>query len=293
MKNDTKISILKYSVIGATSEERDHPLYSIISDNKGDGWSSLRYCSYPQEIIIQLNNPARLTQINLTIHETKIPSKIDCVYFFPKQKEDFNININNIPFIELGSITPNTNEKTNFRAREFKKIQINKNAYFIKFILHKNYINLHNKCNQVGIVNIQCLGINFDEYNINQLCPGCDKSLYLLKNKDEDEFNNNEDENKIIESKMDMVCVNKLREIKMILDECIKNQIYDKAKIYNELYKRVRLLGEKIHNLTESKIRCIETNKLDNCKKIQYDIDRLKEIINNININITVDVNHQ
>ena len=278
-KNQQKLSILEYSVIGASSEDREHPLYSIISDNKNEGWSSLRFCSFPQEIIIQLNKPARLSQINLTLHETKIPSKIDFFYFFPEKKSDFNIKVNNIPFIKLGFIIPDTNEKTNFKTREYKKIQINKNVYYIKFILHKNFLNLHNKCNQVGLVNIQCLGIDFNSNNINEFCKGLDKNLYL-ENQQKLIF----EDKKYDDNNLDTTCLNKLKEIKNVLDLCIKEQKYDKAKIYNELYRRVRALGEKIKKLTDCKIKCIETSQFDSCKKLQYDIDRIKETINGINI---------
>ena len=280
MKNEQKLSLLKYSVIGASSEDHDHPLYSIISDNKNEGWSSLRFCSFPQEIIIQLNKPARLSQINLTLHETKIPSKIDFFYFFPEKKSDFNIDVNNIPFIKLGFIIPDSNEKTNFKTREYKKIQIHKNVYYIKFVLHKNFINLHNKCNQVGLVNIQCLGVNFNSININEYCKGLDKNLYL-ENPQKYYF----EDKKYDDNNLDISCLNKLKEIKIVLDLCIKNQKYDKAKIYNELYRRVRALGEKIKKLMDFKIKCIETSQFDSCKKLQYDIDRIKETINNININ--------
>ena len=142
IKNEKKISVpIEYSVIGATTEDPEHPLFSIISDNKNEGWCSAAFCNYPQEIIIQLNKPSKLYQINLTLHETKIPTKIDFYYFYPDQNKEKNknekIDLNNIPFLKLGFITPNSNEKTNFKAREFQKIKINQNVFFLKFVLHK------------------------------------------------------------------------------------------------------------------------------------------------------------
>ena len=38
-------------------------------------------------------------------------------------------------------------------------------------------------------------------------------------------------------------------------------------------------------NLSEYKLKCIETNDFDSCKKLQGDIDRIKKLINDINAN--------
>ncbi len=66
---------------------------------------------------------------------------------------------------------------------------------------------------------------------------------------------------------------------------CVQKEKYESAKIFRELYQRVRLLGEKMKNLSENKLKCIETNDFDSCKKLQGDIDRIKNLINDINAN--------
>ena len=35
---------INYSVIGATSEDPEHPLYSIISRDRNEGWCSASFC---------------------------------------------------------------------------------------------------------------------------------------------------------------------------------------------------------------------------------------------------------
>ena len=271
--------ILNYSVIGSSSEDDEHPLYSLISPDKNDGWCSSPFCKYPQEILIQLNNPSKLSQMNITLHEYKIPSKIDFYYYYPNQKnkEEEKFDYNNIPFIKIGYIIPNTNEKSNFKLREFKKIKINQNTLYIKLILHKNFINLENRYNQVSIISIKFFGYELENSN-----PPEYKNLMsgeMNKNKNSD-FN---------EDGLDEVCVSKLKEIKSTLDLCVKKEKYDSAKIFRELYQRVKLLGEKMKNLSECKLKCIETNDFDSCKKIQNDIDRIKNLIGEINANFIDD----
>ena len=85
--NEKKNYPLDYSLDGASTEDPEHPLFSIISDDKKEGWCSAPFCKYPQEIIIQLNKPSKLFQINITLHQSKIPTKIDFYYFYPEEKK--------------------------------------------------------------------------------------------------------------------------------------------------------------------------------------------------------------
>ena len=281
-KESITYPLLNYSVIGSSSEDEDHPLFSLISQEKNDGWCSAPFCKYPQEIILQLNNPSKLTQINITLHEYKIPSKIDFYYYYPSQKksDEEKFDFNNIPFIKIGYIIPNSNEKAKFKLREFKKIKINQNVLYIKFVLYKNFINLENKYNQVSIVSLNFYGVeqennNLLEYNINN----------ININKE------NKKENK--EENLDEICILKLKEIKATLDLCVKKEKYDNAKIFRELYQRVKLLGEKMKSLSDYKLKCIESNNFDACKKLQSDIDRIKNLIGEINPNFIDDENEK
>ena len=281
-KESITYPLLNYSVIGSSSEDEDHPLFSLISQEKNDGWCSAPFCKYPQEIILQLNNPSKLTQINITLHEYKIPSKIDFYYYYPPQKkfDKEKFDFNNIPFTKMGYIIPNSNEKAKFKLREFKKIKINQNVLYIKFVLYKNFINLENKYNQVSIVSLNFYGVeqennNLLEYNINN----------ININKE------NKEENK--EENLDEICILKLKEIKATLDLCVKKEKYDNAKIFRELYQRVKLLGEKMKSLSDYKLKCIESNNFDACKKLQSDIDRIKNLIGEINPNFIDDENEK
>ena len=277
-KESITYPLLNYSVIGSSSEDEDHPLFSLISQEKNDGWCSAPFCKYPQEIILQLNNPSKLTQINITLHEYKIPSKIDFYYYYPPQKksDEEKFDFNNIPFTKIGYIIPNSNEKAKFKLREFKKIKINQNVLYIKFVLYKNFINLENKYNQVSIISLNFYGVeqennNLLEYNINNI--------------------NINKENK--EENLDEICILKLKEIKATLDLCVKKEKYDNAKIFRELYQRVKLLGEKMKSLSDYKLKCIESNNFDVCKKLQSDIDRIKNLIGEINPNFIDDENEK
>ena len=46
-------------------------------------------------------------------------------------------------------------------------------------------------------------------------------------------------------------------------------------------------------NLSECKLKCIETNDYDACKKIQNDINRIKNLIGDVNANFIDDENEK
>lgn len=111
---------------------------------------------YPQDIVLQLSGRARIKKIQILSHQYLITSKIEI--FIGDVAEETQVDIKNVRYIRLGYISLSTNEKTNFRARELKSVQVDATGYFLKLNLHKNYINRHNLYNQVGIVAINVIG---------------------------------------------------------------------------------------------------------------------------------------
>ena len=42
------------------------------------------------------------------------------------------------------------NERSGFKARELKSVQVDALGQFVKFVIHKNHVNKHNLYNQVS-----------------------------------------------------------------------------------------------------------------------------------------------
>ena len=280
-KTDVSFALLKYRLVGVSTEDPESPFYSLISGLKNNGWCSVRYSTYPQELLIQFCRPCRLRQINIIFHEYKIPSKVDFYYFFPKTFTEFNLDIDDLIFEKIGYIIPNINKKSNNQAREFKQVFINENVYYLKLVLHENYPNLKNVFNQVGIVNIQCFGIDFTANNINGLYPNIrqpmdiftEKSLYpQIKKKEYDDTN------------LDEVCILKIQELKEALDFTLKIENYDESKKVTDSIQLVRKIGEKINDAKETKNKALEVNDWDTCKIAKNQIDSLRDKVRAIDV---------
>ena len=279
--NDVSFPLLKYRLVGVSTEDPENPFYSLISGLKNDGWCSVRYSTYPQELLIQFCRPCRLRQVNLLLHEYKIPSKIDLYYFFPKTFSEFNLDIDDLIFEKMGYIIPNLNKNQKKESREYKQIFLNENVYYLKFVFHQNYPNLKNVFNQVGLIFIQCFGIDFTADNINGLYPNLrkptdfltQKSLYpQVKKKGYDD------------SMLDEVCIMKLKELKDALDFTLKIENYDESKKVTDLIQLVRKIGEKINDAKETKNKALEVEDWDTCKIVKNQIDNLREKVREIDV---------
>lgn len=61
-------------------------------------------------------------------------------------------------YVELSS-----NERTDYKARELKSVHVDAEGTFLKLVLHKNFLNRLNMCNQVGLVAVNVIGIDSDD----------------------------------------------------------------------------------------------------------------------------------
>lgn len=104
-------SILNFRIFHVTSQDHEYPAQDLVSLGKakksmslmdeGDfkygnsnsynnmyhklnGWQSQRFCTYPQEIVLQFDKSVHLTQVQFLIHEKKISSMIELHTCNPK-----------------------------------------------------------------------------------------------------------------------------------------------------------------------------------------------------------------
>ena len=244
------------------------------------GWSSLRYCTYPQMIITQLSSMSDVKQINIEINHERIPQKIDIYVYCPTIFKEVVTNLKNIlnaEFTYIGSVIPvyhNKNQreikKLIFHQNERNNQIIIKNCLYIKFIIHKNYENKQkNKFNQVGIINIDIFGNNttgkilpvlplqkVEKFKIDEILPRL-KGLYT-----DNDYDN------YIKEKIQKAKNEYYNNSSIANNESKKNKIYEDIQMLREL-------GKKVIELKKERVK-FEYFKNDQ-KLIQIDL-KLKEI---------------
>jgi hypothetical protein len=228
----------------------------------------MRFCSYPQIIIIQLTKICDVTQINFLINHERIPTQIEIYSFSPKNFVDTTISdkyIINKPFNFIGNVYPTNHQSNN---RELKKVLLNEfhisNCLYLKFVFHINYPDpIRNKYNQIGIVQIDIFGIDN-----NTPLPLINRKNYFK-----------EEETDITEIKGLLQDDDYVDFIKDKIE--FAKRLYYKEKnelIYNDI-EQLRELGRKVRGLLEEKkmYQILKDNL--NYKKLRNEIDNIQNYV--------------
>ena len=278
-KEDSMISLLYSFKKNITSQDPFYPLNNLLIKNNIYGWQSARFCTYPQEIVVEFHSYVNIKLINILIHEKKIPTLIEFVNCIPKNIEnDSNTGRSSVYYINksLGCIKLSPNTETNYKARELRKIHVNIFTKRLKLILHKNYANNFNIFCQVGIISMNFLGyiIEQEENKDNKK----DKLNYSELNLEEDidEF----DDNLVLEN-MDEDSREKLKQLMIELNEKKEMEEYEECKIIKNKIDQLKKLSFKIYHLENYKNQFSARNDFDNSQKLKNDIDILRKRINN------------
>ena len=276
-EEESMISLFYSFKKNITSQDPFYPLNNLLLKNNIYGWQSSRFCTYPQEIVVEFHSYVNIKLINLLIHEKKIPTLIEIVNCIPKNIEnDSNMERSNIYYINknLGSIKLSPNTETNYKARELRKIHVNIFTKRLKFIIHKNYSNNFNIFCQVGIISMNFYGYIVEQENNNNKK---DKLNYSELNLEEDI--DDLDDNIILE-KMDDDTKEKLKQLMMELNEKKEMEEYEECIMIKNKIDQLKKISFKIYNLENYKNQFSAMNDFDNSQKIKNEIEILRKRIN-------------
>ena len=288
---ETRNQILNYTLIGASSKDPQHPLEKINSKNPQEGWHSARFCSYPQEILIKFPYPVHIRQINLLFHETLISSRIDIYHFFPKKYNDLLLDYNSLIFDKIGYIIPDSNSRTDYQCREYKRISIAENCTYLKLVFQKNINNIYNPFNQVGLVNLQCFGFVYTEDNLQEIFQDkFHKNSHNIYNNPAEFDNLLKRENfdkyipvgKIKDSDFHQIVSDKLKDLNIHLDRAKYYNDYEKAKIINDFIEQVKIIGYKVEHLNKLKRIAVDKEDYPKDKELKMEIDKNLGYVNEI-----------
>lgn len=291
---ETRYQLLKYIIIGASSSDPDHPVEKISSKNPEEGWQSARFCTFPQEILIKFPYPVHIRQINLLFHETLISSRIDIYHFFPSKYYDLNLDYNSLIFDKIGYIKPDSNSRTDYQCREYKRVSIANNCTYLKLSFQKNINNIYNPFNQVALLNLQCFGFVYSEENLQEIFQDkFHKNYHNIYNNPEEYENLLKTENfdkyipvaEIKDNKFHPVCSEKLKDLNIHLDRAKYYTDYEKAKQINSFIEQVRIIGYKVEHLTKLKRIAQDNENYPKAKEIKIEIDRILGDVNKIDPN--------
>ncbi|WAR15732.1 CE104-like protein [Mya arenaria] len=156
-KNDEMPHKLSFKVTHASGQDEVHRASELnFHSPLTKGWQSARYCLYPQDIVIHLEKRSRLRKIQVLSHQCLIATRIE--FFVGDVPDGMPVDLDNARYTRLGYVSLSDNEKTGFKARELKSVQVDAVGVFLKLNIHKNHINKYNIYNQVGLVAVNVIG---------------------------------------------------------------------------------------------------------------------------------------
>ena len=310
MKLENSNTNLDYKIINLTSIEQND-LTNVIPFDKlprllrinGTPWTSERFCSYPQKIIIKFPHVVNIAQINIISHSKKISRRLQFYYYYPDDLDkNQQYEYDEIPFRKLGFINLRDNKQCNYSVRELKKIFVKIRCLFIKIELENNYKNYYNRYQQVGISCIEFIGrylgkysyLNFfsnDEYDkngviksnvkriLNEVCPDTYSNLNKYVN---NKKNRNSSVYEDIKGSLDDIKgdAKNIYQDELLEKEASKDNDFDKAiEFKNKKEKGKYALKEKATEINKLyKNDFINNNKdLENGEKVKNENDNGNE----------------
>eukprot|EP00929_Paragymnodinium_shiwhaense_P035233 TRINITY_DN19049_c0_g2_i2.p1 TRINITY_DN19049_c0_g2~~TRINITY_DN19049_c0_g2_i2.p1 ORF type:complete len:1031 (+),score=209.74 TRINITY_DN19049_c0_g2_i2:87-3095(+) len=153
-------SKLKYKVVKCTSEDPDHLVQELLSTApQSGGWQTKQFCEYPQEIGLQFEGLVHLRQVQFLSHQSKIATKIELFTAQPPRDASGGVPpYGSIQFKRLGYLSLDSNERSQYQARELKSVYVDIPCQFLRILFHKCHVNRLNAANQVGLISLTCLG---------------------------------------------------------------------------------------------------------------------------------------
>lgn len=243
-------------------QEEGYPVTELLNHTPfSKGWQSSRFCDYPQEITLEFASYVKIKQLQFLSHQYKISSKIEIHILNPKTSKKFK---------KIGFLCLDSNERSNFQARELKSVNVDYECLKVKIVLHRCYINQLNTFIQVGLIAFNAMGFVTVENPL-------DKSA-VFKDKDPDN----------LEDQMlyDPITYKRLKALNKAKQRAIDLEDYNEAQKIKEAMDRLRAVSSQLIQLEERKQIAVKNDDFEAARIIKYEIERLRNAVAGINVDL-------
>ena len=189
-----------------------------------------------------------VNQIQLLSHQYLIATKIELFSGVGDSYETAR-------FKRLGYLSLDSNQRSNFRARELKSVYVDAAGSFLKFRVHRCYLNNQNHTNQVSIVAISVLGGLSDKRASDFALQDAPKARGAASAHDLG-----------ANMAMDPDTAEKLREVQRLKREAVDAEDYAAAKQYKQVETRIKESAKQLAALHIEKKKAVEDEDYDLAK---------------------------
>jgi hypothetical protein len=183
-------------------------------------------------------------------------------------------------FKKIGFLALDSNERSNFQARELKSVYIDNNCQKLKIVLNKCHINAHNIFSQVGLISINVRGEFVNEQNIIENLSTAKNINQEMIAKNKAEIDSNDDN-----FKYDPITLSKLNNLNEQKYDAISREDFDQAQSLKIAIDRLKSVTNQLRTLEQRKQIAIKNDQFDEAKIIKNEIENLRNQAININSN--------
>nr|XP_024357275.1 uncharacterized protein LOC112273107 isoform X2 [Physcomitrium patens] len=236
-----------------------------------------RFCHYPQEIVLELQWPSRIINMQLLSHEFKIPTKVEVFVGLI------------VPYVyeavgqmkRLGYLALDCNERSGHQARELKGVYIDSPATVVRLVFHNCHVNNFNVYNQVGLMALILTGEPLDEQQWTLLTqPGFEDLLQTPRrrgvwNSKVPEMMMQRRRSPERRGDTDSSTASRILQLQEEKNSAVLSEDYDEAKRLKGLIDRLKIIGEEIKQLENKKQLAVEDEDYDTAKTCKEEIEKL------------------
>ena len=223
-----------------------------------------------------VDGASRLTQLQVLAHQSKIPCKIE---LFVGVGDPGAYDKPETQFKRLGFMSLDSNERSQYQARELKSVYIDATGRFLKFKVHKCYVNKYNLFNQVGIVAVNVLGAPArvggavtargrqlsDE---GQLAPLPSRLSVPARPSPMEDL--------AFDMNFDQATAQKIRQIHDAKNHAVAVEAYEQAKALKMAEDQLKALGVQLAKLEMQKRQAVQAEEYDQATALKAEIARLR-----------------
>mmetsp|Transcript_2687 Transcript_2687/g.4774 ORF Transcript_2687/g.4774 Transcript_2687/m.4774 type:complete len:965 (-) Transcript_2687:91-2985(-) len=272
-------SKIRFKIVFCSSEDPEFPVSELnYHTPHTKGWLSQRFCDYPQEIGIAFDSLTHIQQLQILSHESKVATKIE-LFVGDASSKAARVEYGSAKFKRLGHLSLDSNERSQYQARELKSVHLNTHAVFLKLVLHKCYLNKSNLYNQVGIIALSILGDPIESQE-QQSLPSMGRTPPT--NGVAGHKNISPVDDLTMDLNVDSYTANRIREIYKAKEAAVANEDYDLAKRLKATFANLKELGAQLAKLEIKKKNAVQNEDYDTAKGLKVEIDNLRGLVDKI-----------
>ena len=229
---------------------------------------------------MQLEHSSRLQQIQLLSHEYKIAGKIELQVASSLTLPDKTP----YEFTRLGFLSFDTNDRTNFAARELKSVTLpDVEATVVKLIIHRCHANTMNTHSQACLIMLNLVGeplhqVSSSSTTTTTLAASLPVVLSAPPAPLTNPINNNNNTNSTSSGQeiVDEITAQRIYELQEKKAAAVAIEDYDEAKSLKAAIEKLRAVGVKMAALEAKKKAAVDAEDYDMAKALKIELERMR-----------------